>query len=212
MDIKLHEYWRSSASYRLRIALNLKGVAYQSISYDLRKAAHQSADYRAINPQGLVPALEADGTAFGQSPAVLEWLEERYPAPALLPQDIAARAQVRAMAALICCDIHPLCNLRILNSLRADFGASDADIAAWIARWISDGFTALETMIASRSGPYCFGEMVTLADCCLVPQVYNAHRFGVDLSPFPRITACNAHCLDLEAFADAQPERHVDAD
>lgn len=212
MTLVLHNYWRSGTSYRTRIALNLKGLDYAQVTYDLRSGAHHDPAYRALNPQGLMPALEADGVVLTQSPAILEWLEERYPEPPLLPQAPNDRAIVRAMAALVACDIHPLNNLRVLTALKQDFAATPEQIKAWAQRWIGDGFAALEPMIARFGGDYAFGDAPTLADCCLVPQVYSAERFGVDLTPYPRVAAAVKAAQSLPAFAAAHPSRQPDAD
>lgn len=208
----LHGYWRSGTSYRTRIALNLKGVAYEQATHDLRRGEQGSDAYRALNPQGLVPALEVDGAVLTQSPAILEWLEECYPEPPLLPDDPLARAAVRAMAAAVACDIHPLGNLRVLSALRQDFGADEAAVGHWIARWIGDGFAALEVLIARDGDGFAFGDTPTLADCCLVPQVYSAERFGVDLTPYPCLVAAAEHARAVPAIAAAAPERQPDAD
>lgn len=209
--MRLHGYWRSGTSYRARIALNLKGLDYEQSPIDLRTGAQHDATYRALNPQGLVPALEVEGRVIIQSPAILEWLEERYPEPALLPADPDARATVRAMAALIGCDIHPLNNLRVLKTLKHDLGASQSQIDAWTARWINDGFAALEMMIAAHGGAYAFGDTPSLADCYLVPQVYSAERFNVNLARYPRIRAVVAHARTQPAFAAAHPDNQPDA-
>jgi maleylpyruvate isomerase len=206
--LKLHGYWRSGTSYRTRIALNLKGIAYEQVGIDLRQGVQRSPEYLALNPQGLVPALEVDGRVLVQSPAILEWLEEAHPEPPLLPRDPADRAEVRAMAALIGCDVHPLNNLRVLKAV-AELGGEQSD---WTARWITAGFEALERHIERRGGRFSFGDGPTLADCYLVPQVYSARRFEVDLSPFPRITAVDAALNDLAAVAAAHPDRQPDAD
>jgi maleylpyruvate isomerase len=211
-DLVLHGYWRSTASYRVRIALNLKGLAYSQAPHDLRTGAQRAPDYLAVAPQGLVPALETSFGVLAQSSAILEWLEERAPTPPLLPTDPDGRAVVRGMAALIACDIHPLNNLRVLQTLRATFGASQAQVDGWIADWISQGFTALEALIARHGGAFAYGEAVTLADCHLVPQVYSAERFKVDLAAFPRIRAVAERARGLEAFVAAHPDRQPDAD
>ncbi|MDO7836654.1 maleylacetoacetate isomerase [Sphingobium sp. HBC34] len=207
----LHGYWRSSAAYRVRIALNLKGIAYQQVSHDLRQDAQRAADYLAIAPHGLVPALEADGQVLIESPAIIEWIEMRWPAPALLPADPADAAIVRAMAAIIACDIHPLCNLRVLRALKA-MGRSQDEIDQWVRRWIGDGFAALEQMVACHGRGFCFGDTPTVADCHLVPQLYNAQRFALDLTPYPALVAAGAAAGALAAFAAAHPAAQPDAD
>lgn len=210
--IRLHSYWRSGTSYRTRIALNLKGLAYEQVTHDLRKGEHKDSAFLGLQPQGLVPALEVDGQVLIQSPAILEWLEETHPEPPLLPADPAARAQVRAMAAIVGCDIHPVNNLRILKALRADLGADEAQVSAWIARWISEGFAALEKLIERHGGSFAYSDTPTLADVYLVPQAYAAERFNVDLSAYPRINAAVAHARQHTAFAKAAPEAQPDAD
>jgi maleylpyruvate isomerase len=210
--LRLHGYWRSTASYRVRIALNVKGLAHEQTTHDLRLGAQREPGYRALAPQGLVPALEADGRVVTQSLAILEWLEERFPEPRLLPADADGRAVVRSMAALIACDIHPLNNLRVLQALRSDLGADEAQVEAWIGRWIGEGFAALEALLAGHGGGFAYGDTPTLADCCLVPQVYSAERFKVDLAPYPRIRAAAARAGELPAFAAAHPSRQPDAD
>jgi maleylpyruvate isomerase len=208
----LHGYWRSGTSYRTRIALELKGVSYRQRGVDLRHGDQKSDTYLALNPQGLVPALEIDGAVLTQSPAILEWLEEAYPAPPLLPADAVARAQVRAMAALIGCDIHPLNNLRVGKALREGFGADQAAIDAWAARWIIPGFEALEALVARHGEGWCFGATPTLADCYLIPQIYSAHRFNVALDAFPRLLAIDEAAKNHTAFIAAHPDNQPDAD
>jgi len=208
----LHGYWRSGTSYRTRIALNLKGLTYEQRGVDLREGDQRSAAYLRLNPQGLVPALEVDGTVLTQSPAILEWLEETYPTPPLLPTDPVARAQVRAMAALIGCDIHPLNNLRVGKALRKDFGADQAAVDAWAAHWIAPGFAALESLVAQYGNGWCFGDAPTLADCYLIPQIYSARRFNVALGAFPRLLAIEAAADADPAFQAAHPDRQPDAD
>lgn len=212
MPLTLHGYWRSSASYRVRIAANLKGIEYEQRSYDLRKGEQRAPALRAYTPLGLVPALEIDGQGLSQSLAILEWLEEAYPRPPILPGDPMQRTIVRAMAATIACDIHPLNNLRVLQALRRDLDASEAAVQGWISRWIGDGFFALESMVRDHGKGFCFGDTPTMADCCLVPQIYNARRFDVDLSGFPALLAVDARCAEIDAFARAAPERQPDAD
>jgi maleylpyruvate isomerase len=210
-DPILHGYWRSSAAYRVRIALSLKGVAYDQVGHDLRAGGQRALDYLAIAPHGLVPALEADGAVLIESPAILEWIETRWPAPALLPRDARGAATVRAMAALIACDIHPLNNLRVLKALKADFAASQPQIDAWVARWIGEGFAALEVLIGRHGGAFAYGDTPTLADCYLVPQLYNAERFAVDLAPYPALVACAEAARALPAVAAAHPSAQPDA-
>ena len=209
--LTLHGYWRSSAAYRVRIALNLKGLAYDQVTYDLRQKAEKGKAYAALNPQKLVPTLQTeDGALLTQSLAILEWLEESHPEPGLLPENRTDRAHVRAMAALVACDIHPVNNLRILNALRDDLDASDDQVSQWIAQWIGDGFDALESLIGG--GAFCLGDAPTLADCCLVPQIHNAQRFKIDLAPWPKIRAVAAACDAIPAFYVARPEMQPDAD
>ena len=211
--MRLHGYWRSGTSYRVRIALALKGLPYDQVTYDLRNGEQRDARYAALNPQPLVPALELhDGTVLTQSPAILEWLEEAHPAPPLLPAEPAARAIVRAMAMLIGCDVHPLNNLRVLSALRQDVGAAEDRVRTWIARWITDGFTALEPLIARHGRGAAFGDSPTIADCYLVPQVYSAERFGVPLAPYPRLVAAAGEVRARAAVAAAHPDRQPDAD
>ena len=211
MDLILHAYWRSGTSYRTRIALNLKGMAYETRPVNLLAGEQGQDAYRALDPQGLVPALEADGQVLIQSPAILEWLEEIQPEPPLLPGDAAGRAAVRAMAAMIGCDVHPLNNLRVLRALKHDLGADDQQLAAWQARWTGDGFAALEDLIERHGEGFCYGPGPTLADCYLIPQVYAARRFGVDLQPYPRILGVDRRAGALAAFAAAHPDRQPDA-
>lgn len=205
--MRLHDYWRSGAAYRVRIALNLKGLAYEALSHDLRTGAQRDPSFLALNPQGLVPALETDGLCLTQSLAIIEWLDECYPAIPLLPSDPDNRAIVRSMAQIVCCDIHPLNNLRVLNVLRGDLRADETTVSGWIGRWISDGFVALEAMIQKHGGRFAFGDKPSLVDCCLVPQVYAADRFAVPLEALPSIKAVTSNAKALKAFADAAPER-----
>ena len=211
--MKLHTFFRSGTSHRLRIALNLKGIAYEQVAVDLRREQHLTAAYKAVNPQQLVPALDVDGRVLTQSPAIIEWLEERYPAPPLLPRDVQDRAQVRALAALIGCDVHPVNNRRILEALRHRFGADDEAVNAWCATWIEAGFDAFEALADSfgMPGPYAFGPRPTLADVYLVPQVESARRFKVDISRWLRIASIDSACAQLEAFARAAPTAQPDA-
>ena len=202
----LYDYFRSSASYRVRIALNLKGLAYDSVPVSLLDNAQRAPEYLSKNPQGLVPALLDGEQLLTQSLAICEYLEETYPQPALLPNDAIGRASVRALALSIACDIHPLNNLRVLRRLEAQFAADQAGKDAWYQHWIQSGFEAFEQQIQSTHGQYCFGDTVTLADLALVPQVYNARRFNCDLSAYPTMLAIEQRCLALDAFARATPE------
>lgn len=208
----LHGYWRSGTSYRTRIALNLKGLSYGQRTYDLRAGAQNEPGYKALNPQMLVPTLEVDGALLTQSPAILEWLEELHPEPPLLPRGANERATVRAMAALIGCDIHPLGNLRVLGQLRTEFGADSAHVKQWAARWIGDGFAALETLIERHGGRFAYGDTPTLVECYLVPQLYSAERFSVDVSPYPRLLAAANAARALPEVEAAHPDRQPDAD
>lgn len=213
MSLTLHGYWRSSAAYRVRIALSLKGLEYRQVAHDLRTGAQCDAEYRVLAPMGLVPALDAgDGQVLTQSLAILEWLEERYPDPPLLPDDMSTRAAIRAMTSIIACDIHPINNLRVLKVLREELAAGEDVVRDWIARWIGEGFIALETMVSQHGHRFCFADAPTLADCCLVPQIYNARRFGVALHAYPTLLRIEANCQALDAFARAAPEVQPDAD
>jgi len=209
MSLTLHGYWRSSAAYRVRLALALKGLSYDSVSHDLRTGAQRAEAYRALQPQGLVPVLDGPDGALIQSPAILEWLEERYPDPPLLPADPAGRAVVRAMAAIVACDIHPINNLRVLTMLRQDMMADDDAVGRWIAYWIAEGFAALEELIARHGRGYAYGDTPTLADCHVLPQVYNAERFAVDLSPYPHLAAAADRLR--RRTPEAAPEAQEDA-
>lgn len=210
--MKLHHFFRSGTSHRLRIALNLKGLAVEHVPVDLRREEHLGEAYRAVNPQMLVPALEHAGQTFIQSPAIIEWLEERHPEPPLLPAGADARAQVRALAALVGCDIHPVNNRRILEYLRHQLGCDEAAVNAWCATWIAAGFDAYEALLARDAGrgAFSFGHAPTLADVYLVPQVESARRFQVDLARWPLISAVDAACAALPAFRLAAPAAHAD--
>jgi maleylpyruvate isomerase len=210
--MKLHGYFRSSASYRVRIALNLKGLSAEHLPHHLRKGEQREPSYLAINPQGLVPTLQDDrGTILTQSLAIIEWLDEIHPTPPLLPNDPLRRARVRAFAQVIACDTHPVQNLKVLARLR-ELGASDEQVTGWAAWANREGLAACETLIAGEPGPFCFGAAPTIADLCLVPQLANARRFGVDLAAFPRLLRAEDAAKDLKAFADAAPERQPDAE
>jgi maleylpyruvate isomerase len=211
--MNLHSFFRSGTSHRLRIALNLKGLAYNYVAVDLRREEHLSDAFRAVNPQGMVPALEVDGQIKTQSPAIIEWLEERYPTPPLLPPHVDDRAHVRALAAIVGCDIHPINNRRILEALRSDFGADDAAVNRWCATWITAGFDAFEALLAADQGrgDFCYGDAPSLADVYLVPQVESARRFKVDMARWPLISAVDAACANIEAFRLATPGNQPDA-
>ncbi|MCS6099234.1 maleylacetoacetate isomerase [Shewanella baltica] len=215
--MKLYGYWRSSAAYRVRIALNLKGISAEQLSVHLvRDGGEQhKAAYSALNPLELVPTLtlddELDADALSQSLAIIEYLDEIHPQSPLLPASALDRAHVRAMALTVACEIHPLNNLRVLQYLTQTLGVDEAAKNTWYHHWVASGFGALETLLVRHSGRYCFGDTVTLADLCLVPQVYNAQRFNVDLTPYPNIMRVWTECNQLEAFADAAPERQADA-
>jgi maleylpyruvate isomerase len=223
VPLTLYTYWRSSAAYRVRIALNLKGLPYESVAkHLLRDGGEQKRpEYLALNPQGLVPALvESDGFVIPQSLAICEYLEEIHPEPRLLPGSARDRAAVRGMALAIACDTHPLNNVPVVGYLRREFGADDAAVRRWMTHWIDRGFTALERWVGkdahvavpADAQQYCYGSQVTLADVCLVPQMYNARRFGVDLAPYPRLAAICRHLEPLPAFAAARPEAQADAE
>lgn len=210
--MKLYEFFRSGTSHRLRIALNLKGLRYDQVAIDLRKEQHLGETYKAINPQQLVPALAVDGVVLTQSPAIIEWLEERYPLPALLPAGTLERAQVRALAAIVGCDIHPVNNRRILEALRHRFAADDQAVNDWCATWIGAGFDAFDALARTYgNGPYAFGRQPTMADVYLVPQIESARRFKVDLKRWPRLMDIDAACGKLEAFSRAVPAAQPDA-
>jgi maleylacetoacetate isomerase len=211
--MRLYTYFRSSAAYRVRIALNLKGVAWESVAVDLRAGVHRQADYPARNPQRLIPALEEDGVVIAQSLAIIEYLEERQPLPPLLPRAALDRARVRSLALAIACDVHPLNNLRVLNYLRSPLGHDEAAVDTWYRHWIAEGFHGLEEEAKRMSGDgrHLFGTEVTLADVCLVPQMYNAHRYKCNVEPFPALRAICAHLETLPAFARAAPAAQPDA-
>jgi len=210
--MQLFDYFRSSASYRVRITLNLKGLDCEQVGVNLLKGEHKGEEHLTRNPQGFVPALALDsGEILTQSLAIIEYLEERYPPPALLPGDAVGRAQVRAMAQLIACEIHPLNNLRVLQHLGGELGLDKDAQGDWYRHWLAAGFEALEVMLAPQAGEFCAGDTPGLADICLVPQVYNARRFELDLSPYPSIVRIDARCQALDAFASAAPEAQGDA-
>ena len=214
--MKLHTYFRSSAAYRVRIALNLKALDYDAVPVHLVRGGgeHRTDAYRAVNPSALVPALEDDTLVLSQSMAILEYLEDAYPAVALLPKDAIGRARVRELAQIVACDIHPLNNLRVLNYLVKHLGQSDDAKADWYRHWVIEGFGALEAHLArnAATGSFCYGDSPTIADCFLVPQVFNAQRFDVDLAAYPTIARINSLCVDLPAFQAAHPSRQGDAE
>jgi maleylacetoacetate isomerase len=207
--VKLYTYFRSSAAYRVRIALNLKGVAYDSVSINLLTGEQREEGYRAINPQGRVPSLDIGAATLIQSPAILEYLDECYPEPPLLPVGAVNRAKVRAVASLIGCDIHPLNNSGTIAYLKKRLGHDQATADEWYAHWVREGFDAIERLI--EPGPYAFGSRITLADVYLVPQVFNARRFNVSLDAYPKIAAVDAACAGHKAFQDAAPASQPDA-
>ena len=205
-------YWRSSAAYRVRIAANLKGLAPEHVFVHLRKGEQRSAEHLARNPSGLLPTWREDDFLLSQSLAILEYLDETHPEPPLLPGDARNRARIRELALIVASDIHPIGNLRVLAKLSADYGSDEAARSAWNRHWIALGLAAYESRLASTAGAFSVGDAPTLADACLVPQVYNARRFGLDLTPYPLIVQVDAKARQLEAFADASPENQPDAE
>ena len=211
--MRLYGYFRSSAAFRVRIALNLKGLAYEPRFVHLARGEHRQAEYGALNPQGLVPALEDGGKLLTQSLAIIEYLEEKHPSPPLLPKDLLGRARVRSLALLIACEIHPLNNLRALQYLVNELGHSEQERDRWYQHWIHDGMAKLEGDLAgNRRGRFCHGDTPTMADCCLVPQVFNAQRYKCDLSHAPTVMEIFDECMKLDAFQRAQPSRQPDAE
>jgi maleylacetoacetate isomerase len=210
--MKLYGYFRSSAAFRVRIALNLKKLDYENAFIHLRRNDQSAPEFLGVNPQGLVPALEIGGQTLIQSLAIIEYLDETHPEPPLLPRDAAGRARVRALAAIVACDIHPLNNLRVLRYLHGPLGHDEKALETWYNHWIASGFTAFERLLAddTRSGAFCHGDTPGLADIALVPQVYNAHRYPLDLSVYPRIMRIFQNCKALDAFAAADPDRQPD--
>jgi maleylacetoacetate isomerase len=210
--MKLYGYFRSSAAFRVRIALNLKGLSYDQVSIHLRRNDQARPAYRGINPQGLVPALEIDGQTLIQSLAIIEYLDETYPEPPLLPSAPADRARVRALAEIVACDIHPINNLRVLRYLIHNYGRSEADLGPWYNHWIDAGFTALEALLAGdpRGSRFCHGDRPGLADIALVPQVVNAERYRLDMTPYPTLARIYAECMKLPAFIAAHPDQQPD--
>ena len=213
--MKLHNYWRSSTSYRTRIVLAMKGFDYDYLTYDLRTGAQYDAEYTALNRQGLVPSLELDdGTVLTQSLAIIDYLDEVHPEPPLLPADPVERARVRALAHAVALEIHPINNLRILKYLKHELGQEQEAINTWFRHWVAETFQALEGDLASHSstGRFCHGDAPTLADVCLIPQVFNNTRFDVDMTPYPTIRRIYDACMEIPAFADAAPPKQPDAD
>lgn len=211
--LKLYGFFRSGTSHRLRIALNLKGLTYDQVAVDLRRNEHRLDPFKGINPQQLLPVLDVDGDMLIQSPAIIEWLEERFPRRALLPSDPRSRAHVRALAAIVGCDVHPINNKRILDALRRRFEADEAAINEWCGEWISAGFDAFESLVNAHGvqGTFSFGAQPTLADVYLVPQIESARRFKVDMSRWPRLSAIDRACAQLDAFQRAAPAVQPDA-
>jgi maleylacetoacetate isomerase/maleylpyruvate isomerase len=211
--VRLYTYFRSSAAFRVRIALNFKGLPYAPQFVHLAKGEHRKPEYGAVNPQGLVPTLEDDGHLLTQSLAILEYLEETHPAPPLLPKDPLGRARARSLAMLIACEIHPLNNLRTLRHLKNALGKNEEQVNAWYRHWIADGLAKLESELrAPGTGVYCHGDMPGLADCCLVPQVFNAQRYQCDMAPYPTVMRVFDACMQLDAFERAQPSKQPDAE
>lgn len=211
--MKLYTFFRSSAAFRVRIALGLKGLQYESIPKSFAKHEHRAADYLAVNPQGLIPALDTQGAVLSQSLAIMEYLDETHPTPAFLPSDSIGRARVRSMALAIVADLHPLNNLRVLNYLRRELQQDDEGVNTWYRHWVTEGFSGLEQQAReySKGQRYCYGDAISLVDICLAPQMYNARRFATDLSPFPTLVAISTHLESLAAFQAARPEAQPDA-
>lgn len=214
--MKLYSFFRSSASYRVRIALNLKGLSYEQSAIHLRRGGGEqfSETYKAINPQALVPALEENGKILTQSLAIIEYLDEKYTEPPVLPRDPVDKALVRSMALVVACEIHPIQNLRVLNHVKKEYNQTDEQVNRWAQHWIDLGLSALEQLITAqpKRGKFCFGDIPTVADICLVPQLGNARRYGCDLSKYPTIMNVEKNCMALPAFADAAPEKQPDAE
>ncbi len=211
--MRLYNYWRASSPFRVRIALNLKGLDWEHVGVHLLRGEHRSAEYRRLNPLGLVPALVDGDLTLTQSLAIIEYLDERYPQPPLLPATSAERARVRALAMIVACEIHPLNNPRVLNYLTGTLGVTEAQKLAWYRHWVAEGLAAFEAEVAGHpaTGAFCHGDSPTLADVCLVPQLANGRRYECDLAPYPALLAIEARCLALPAFQAALPERQPDA-
>ena len=211
--MKLYTYFRCSAAFRVRIALNLKGLAYEPVFVHLAKGEHRAAAYAKVNPQALLPTLELDdGTRLTQSLAIIEYLDEKHPQKPLLPKDAQERARVRSLSYLIASEIHPLNNLRVLQHLKRALNQSEDQVNAWYRHWIADGLAKLEAELASSKGRFCHGDTPTMADCCLVPQIFNAKRYQSDLAPYPQTMRVFEACMHLEAFDRAQPSKQPDAE
>jgi len=211
--VKLYTYFRSSAAFRVRIALNLKGIAYEPVFVHLAKGEHRAASYAKVNPQALLPTLELDdGTRLNQSLAIIEYLDETHPQKPLVPPDAQERARVRSLSYLIASEIHPLNNLRVLQHLKRALSQSEDQVNAWYRHWIADGLAKLEAELASNRSRFCHGEAPTMADCCLVPQIFNAKRYQSDLAPYPQTMRVFDACMQLEAFDRAQPTKQPDAE
>ena len=211
--MKLYTYFRSSAAFRVRIALNLKGLKYEPVFVHLAKGEHRQPQYAQVNPQALLPTLELDdGTRLTQSLAIIEWLEEKHPTPPLLPKEPFARARVRSLSYLVASEIHPLNNLRVLQHLKRALGQTQDEIDTWYRYWIADGLAKLEAELAGSSGKFCHGDFPGMADCCLVPQIFNAKRYSSDLAPYPTTMRVFDNCMKLEAFDRAQPSKQPDAE
>jgi len=211
--VKLYTYFRSSAAFRVRIALNLKGVVYEPKFVHLPRGEHRAAEYMAENPQALVPLLVTDdGTRLAQSLAIIELLDELYPRQPLLPKELKARARVRSLSLLVACEIHPLNNLRVLQHLKRALGQSEDQLNAWYRHWIADGLAKVEADLKGKAGKFCHGDAPTMADCCLVPQIFGAKRFNSDLAPYPTTLRIFEECMKLDAFDRAQPSKQPDAE
>ena len=211
--MKLYTYFRSSAAFRVRIALNLKDLKYEPVFVHLAKGEHRQPQYAAVNPQALLPTLELDdGKRLTQSLAIIEWLEEKHPTPPLLPKESMARARVRSLAYLVASEIHPLNNLRVLQHLKRALNQTQEQIDTWYRYWIADGLAKLEAELAGSSRKFCHGDSPSMADCCLVPQIFNAKRYNSDLAPYPTTMRIFENCMKLEAFDRAQPSKQPDAE
>jgi len=210
--VKLYTYFRSSAAFRVRIALNVKGLRYESLFVHLAKGEHRRPEYAKVNPQGLLPTLELDdGIRLNQSLAIIEYLEDKCPRPPLLPSDAVGKARVRGLAALVACEIHPLNNLRVLQHLKRSLGQSEEQVNAWYRHWIADGLAKLEAQL-DPNAKFAYGDAPTMADCCLVPQIFNAKRYDCNLAPYPTTMRVFEQCMGLEAFDRAQPAKQPDAE